>query len=492
MKSQDLVSQRADIRTKLQEAFKAEDNKAFYEAFDAMCENIGESVKAEYQQKIEEMREDFDSRILATRGVRQLTSGEKKYFEDVITAMKSADPRQALTNVGSTMPVTVIESVFDDLRTEHPLLSRINFIPTGGAVRWVVSADGSQKATWGALCDEIIKELSAGFRVVDTNLKKLSAFMPVCEAMLELGPEWLDQYVREILYESIANGLEYGIVAGTGKDEPIGMNRQVGDDVTVTAGVYPEKEAIAISDFGIRSLGQAISLLTITGTGKTRRVDDLILIVNPTDYYTIVAPATKMLTANGTYVDGVLPFPVEIYQSVYVDSGTAILGSAKRYKAFIGTEKGGRIETSDECHFLEDERVYKIKLFGNGSATDDNSFVVLDISGVQPLANRVVVVDERDPSDNALLSNLRLSGITLSPVFDADEDTYTAATTVAGTVVSAWPADAAATIAIDHDGAAVNNGDAIVFTTGANVITITVTAEDGTTEEEYTVTVTKS
>ena len=44
---------------------------------------------------------------------------------------------------------------------------------------------------------------------------------------------------RTALYEMLATGLENGIVNGTGKDQPIGMNRQVGDDVTVTAGVYP-------------------------------------------------------------------------------------------------------------------------------------------------------------------------------------------------------------------------------------------------------------
>ena len=65
--------------------------------------------------------------------------------------------------------------------------------------------------------------------------------MPVCKAMLELGPEWLDSFVRQVLYEAYANGLEAGFVSGDGNGKPIGMNRQVGDNVTVTGGVYPEK-----------------------------------------------------------------------------------------------------------------------------------------------------------------------------------------------------------------------------------------------------------
>ena len=123
---------------------------------------------------------------------------------------------------------------------------------------------------------------------------------------------------------------------------------------------------------------------------------------------------------------------------------------------------------------------------------DDHSFVLLDISGLAPLDYKVQIIDTRAPSNNALLSNLKLSGVTLSPVFAENTTTYTATTTAAGTVISAWAADAAAAIAIDHDSAAVENGGAITFTSGANVIKITVTAEDGKTTKKYTVTVTKS
>lgn len=62
--------------------------------------------------------------------------------------------------------------------------------------------------------------------------------------MVDLGPEWLDNYVRQVLYEALANGLEYGIVTGNGNKEPIGMDRQVGDDVSVTGGVYPQKKKL--------------------------------------------------------------------------------------------------------------------------------------------------------------------------------------------------------------------------------------------------------
>ena len=104
------------------------------------------------------------------------------------------------------MPETVIDSVFDDLREAHPLLSHIGFLSTGGAIKMLMNTNGRQEAQWGALTDTIVKELLSGFKEVNATLLKLSAFLPVCKAMLDLGPEWLDNYVRQILYEALANG----------------------------------------------------------------------------------------------------------------------------------------------------------------------------------------------------------------------------------------------------------------------------------------------
>ena len=55
----------------------------------------------------------------------------------------------------------------------------------------------------------------------------------------------------------------------------------------------------------------------------------------------------------------------------------------------IGTAKSGKIEYSDEYHFLEDERIYLTKLYGHGEPMDNNAFQVLDISGLKPAVIKV-------------------------------------------------------------------------------------------------------
>lgn len=491
------VMQRTDIREKMMQALKDNDQQAFVDSFNQMLEVIADDVKQQYEEQVEGLKSQVDSQVLANRGVRQLTTKEKDFYQKFGDAIKAKDPRQALANLDVVLPETVLTAVFDELQTSHPLLSRISFTYTGAAIKMLMNTNGYQTGAWGKLCDEIVQELTSGFKEVDTGLFKLSAFMPVCKAMLELGPEWLDSYVRQALYEAFSNGLELGFVAGTGNDQPIGMTRQVGDDVQVSGGVYPEKTKIAVNDLTPATLGNLLSLIAVDPNGKPRNVRDLILIVSPQDYFQKVMPATTQMTPNGTYQNDVLPYPISIIQSPAVKNGEAVLGMGYKYFAAAGSSTSGNIEYSDHYHFLEDERVYIIKGYANGFPMDNNAFLHLDISGLRPLTYRVTVVDEPTPSNDATLSALSLGSVSLSPAFDSETTTYTASTTNATNTITATPANAGAKVVITNKGTAgdaveIPNGTAATWQAGTNTLTITVTAEDGTTTKAYTVTVTKS
>lgn len=386
------IKTREEYRQLMHDAVKQNDAKLFSQAWDGMCQVIGAELHQEYDQRINALQEELDSRVLTARGVHQLTGEEKKYYQKVIEAMSSKNPKQAISDLDVAMPVSIMESVFEDLKTNHPLLSHIDFTPSGGAVELIMNENGYQEAAWGALDAEIVKELTDGFKKVSANLLKLSAFLPVCKAMLALGPAWLDRYVRECLYEALANGLESGIVYGSGKDMPIGMNRQVGEGVSVTDGEYPEKEAIPVTDLSAKTVGDLLARMAKNPKGKARRIQDVVLIVNPVDYYSRIMPATTVMAPDGTYRNNVLPYPATIIESPAVDAGKAIFGLGKRYFGVAGTSIGGNIEYSDHYHFLEDERMYLIKVYANGLPKDNNAFLVLDISNLQPLALKVEMV----------------------------------------------------------------------------------------------------
>ena len=385
MVSEDLVQQqRAAIMQRMADATRSNDTESFVQAWDELAEQIAEGIRADFQQ----MQDEQDERILAARGCRILTSEEKKYYNRVIEAMKSDNPKQALTNMEVVLPVTTIDAVFEDVKTNHPLLNAINFQNTGALVKILLSSTGGV-AKWGTIDAETTAELSAEFFELDLTLASLTAFLPVNRHMIDLGPTWLDRYVREVLSEAIAVQTEVGIVDGDGKDAPIGMNKKL---TGAMDGVYSDKEAVAITDLSPETFGAQLGKLSVNSKGKQRNISSVILVVNPLDYYTKVFPATTVRGADGTFRKDVFPFPTNVYPSVGVPQGKAIMGIGSKYFMGVGTQAGGRIEYSDHYQFLQRNRVYMITLYGYGRAMDENDFIYLDISGLKPASLRVEMV----------------------------------------------------------------------------------------------------
>lgn len=389
MKNLDVLSQKKMAAVqKIQEAVKSDDSEAFGAAFTEFSEIIAQQVTAKY----EEAMQTADVSVLASRGVRQLTSEENNYFQKLGNAMRSANPKQALADMDVVMPKTTIDAVFEDLVSQHPLLEAIDFTNTSGMVEYLVNTYENQTGAWGTLTAEIVKELTSGFKKIPLTLMKYSAFIPVSKSMLDLGPVWLEAYVRTILQETIYFGLEEAITTGSGKNMFIGMNRQVGDDVTITGGEYPVKKTVPVTVLDPVAYGSLLASMAKTPKGKQRAVINVIMLVSPSDYLTKIMPATTYLLPTGTYASDVLPYPTQIIQSVFVPEGKMIVGLAKKYFAVIGTAKSGKIEYSDDYHFLEDERMFLCKLYGYGMPKDNNAFVYCDISKLKPAVRKVEVV----------------------------------------------------------------------------------------------------
>ena len=369
---QDIVAIKAKAIAALNDEHETAENVVAY------MEALMEAKVAEY--RAEKAINESDLTIKLGRNIRQLTSDEKNYYNQFIKTAKGA-----IANETIPMPTTIIESVFEDLRSNSPLLSKIDMKNTTGLTEYIMRDGDSVPAWWGDLCEEIQKELSAAFKKLQLNQLKLSAFLPVCKSMLDLGPEWLDRFVREMLAESIDLGAEKGVIAGSGNNEPIGMKKNL--DGPVTGGVYSDKTPVVINDFSPASMGSF--MVTLTNNGK-RAANDLLLIVNPIDYYTKIMPAL-LREIDGQY-RVVSPYPMTIITSQFVDEDEAIVGLGKQY--FLGIGSNRVIEFSDHYKFLQDERVYITKMLANGRPKDNNSFVVLDITNLQSFVSQIQVVSE--------------------------------------------------------------------------------------------------
>ena len=382
-----LKEQKEDILASLSVAIKNGDDKAMENALDKYGNLISDTIMNE----VKSTTESVDSQILSTRGVRMLTSDEKEYYDSVIAAGKSSDPKMALTNADKTMPITIIESVLGEIPQQHPLLNFISFQDTTGITRMLVNEQGEQTAKWGDLNTAIDKELQGAFKLFDVSLKKLTAWIPVSNDMLDLGATWLDRYVREILAEALWVGMETGIVTGDGLNCPIGMCKDVSDKASVVCGKYPDQSTIALKEMSPEAIGTIAAQLTKTEAGNNRPLDNLIFVVNPKTYLTKVMPATTNFV-QGKWVNDVMPIPCTIIQSCAVPDDRAIFGLGKRYFMGLGMAKGGKLEFDDSFKFLDDARTYKIKTYGNGKPLDSNAFRYLDISKLKRFIPTVYTV----------------------------------------------------------------------------------------------------
>lgn len=477
---------KAKIQNELASAIRENDEDRMTAAMDDWQQFVSDAIMAEAGTMVEAT----DRSILAARGVRQLTAQETEFYQKLISA-GLADSKQSVSIDGimDDLPETVFDQVLDDMREAHPLLSAIDFVNTGAAIKWVINTQGAQTATWDELNTEITKELGGSIEISNMTLAKLTALMYVTKDMLKLGPAWVDRYVRTVLSEAHATGLELAIVDGNGINKPIGMTRDFRKPFDAEGDGYPRKEAISVAVFTPQFYGKLLARISKSErTGNSRTVRECILVVNPLDYFTKVMPATTMLTPDGRYVNNVLPFPTRIIQSVGVPENHAAIGVGSWYFMGIGSGTNGSIEYDDSYKFAEDLRTYITKFYGNGKPKDNNCFLYLDITNLHaPMPGEITYTAAYE---DASIASLTIGAMELTPAFDKDVTEYTATATKASDPVLVIPKDGDADVIITAGDSVVTNGNSANWANNA-VTTLTVKVYNGAAKKEYTVAVTR-
>lgn len=379
------------------DAMQSGDNAQLADAWNASMSAIAQSIRADF----EIAQRGADAAVLSQRGYRQLTAAENKFYENLENVSRSNNPKQAFIDLldgkhdEDLMPVTIIEDVFRELEDNHQLLQVINFTYVGYSTKWLRNKHTAAKAVWGKITDEITKEITSDLEVMSIDQNRLTAFAVIPLDILDMGHTFMDRYVRACLYEALSCGLEAGILHGVGsaKNQPVGIDRDIHAGVSVsTTDGYPKKTAIAVKSFEKKPYLELVSKLSKTEKGKNRNVNEVVLVVNTSDYLTKVAPATMLLGAAG-YVNDVFPFPTKCVPSVEMASGEALMFLPKCYTFTVGGTRNGTIEYDDSYQFLKDCRTYKIMQHGDGIADDDTAAILLDISGLEELIPSVKVAN---------------------------------------------------------------------------------------------------
>ncbi len=364
-KSEVFNEAKANLSTALTEGTEAEQTEAFQNFFEAMQNDVVNTVRSEVNEDM------LDRSIQQQRGQNVLTSEEHKFFNVVVEEGGFTDDQ--------VLPVTTQERVFEDLKSEHQLLEEIGLQDLGAVTRFIHS-DPTKAYAWGKLFDGIAGQLNSAFSEEELGQYKLTAFAVIPNDMLELGPAWVERYVRTLLVESYSVGLEYGFVNGTGASQPIGLMKDVDPDTSaITDKTSSGTLTFAPSENGEVVAGELYNVVSELSTdidGNARKVlNKIVMVVNPIDAIGVQARNT-IQTANGRWVMA-LPYNIKVVESEEVPVGKALFFVKDQYLAALAG--GYKMKKYNQTLAIEDATLYTIKQFANGKPKDNKAATVYDL-----------------------------------------------------------------------------------------------------------------
>lgn len=348
------------------ESTQEEQTEALQGYMGALQDSVAGAVRNQVNDEM------LDRSVLQQRGQNVLTSEETKFFNAVV--------EEGGFTEDSILPKTTQERVFEDLTTEHPLLEAIGLQDLGAVTRYIYS-DPTKAYAWGPLFGDIKGQVNTAFREEEIGQLKLTAFAAIPNDMLELGPEWVERYVRTLLVESYSVGLEFGFVNGGGAtaNQPVGLTKDVAENGAVSDKTSSGTLTFAPSQYGETVAGElygVVKSLSTDAKEKSRKVmNKIAMVVNPVDAIGVQARNT-IQTANGQWVMA-LPYNIQTIESEEVPVGKALFFVKGQYIAAIAG--GYKLKKFDQTLAIEDATLYTIKQFANGKPKDNKAALIYDL-----------------------------------------------------------------------------------------------------------------
>ena len=431
----------------------------------------------------------FDA-LSGERRAAILAQEDTKTFLTQLRSMKGQS--RAVTGGELTIPVVFLDLIAQNMYRYSKLLNRVRIRNVSGEARQTI-AGTVPEAVWTEMC-AAINELTFAFNQITLDGYKVAGFIPVCNSLLEDNDVNLASWIVEMLSESIGLPMDKAILYGKGTGMPLGIvtrlaQQSVPANYPANAPAWEDLHASNIKQIGGDSVtGAAFWAALVEATGNTftrySRGEQFWAMNSKT--YAKLKSKLITFTATGDIVAnifGVLPIvngDVDILE--FMPDGDIVGGYGDLY--LLAMRSGMTIESSREVQFIQDNTVYKAKQRADGQPIIPGAFVAININNV---AVTTVMDFAADTANDADLDGI--TGLTLTPTFDADVTAYTATMSAAG-AVTATPAQAGADVALAYNGKNVVNGGTLTPVTGTKDLVITV--KRGNATKVYTVAVTKS
>ena len=431
----------------------------------------------------------FDA-LSGERRAAILAQEDTKTFLTQLRSMKGQS--RAVTGGELTIPVVFLDLIAQNMYRYSKLLNRVRIRNVSGEARQTI-AGTVPEAVWTEMC-AAINELTFAFNQITLDGYKVAGFVPVCNSLLEDNDVNLASWIVEMLSESIGLAMDKAILYGKGTGMPLGIVTRLAQqsapaNYPANAPAWEDLHSSNIKQIGGDSVTGAAfwdALVEATGNTFTRYSRGEQFWAMNSKTYAKLKSKLITFTATGDIVAnifGVLPIvngDVDILE--FMPDGDIVGGYGDLY--LLAMRSGMTIESSREVQFIQDNTVYKAKQRADGQPIIPGAFVAININNV---AVTTVMDFAADTANDADLDGI--TGLTLTPNFDADVTAYTATMSAAG-AVTATPAQAGADVALAYNGKNVVNGDTVTPVTGTKDLVITV--KRGNATKVYTVAVTKS
>ena len=401
------------------------------------------------------------------------------------------------------IPIVFLELISENVYRYSKLLNRVRVRSVPGEARQTI-AGTVPEAIWTEMCGAI-NELFFQFNQITLDGFKVAGIIPVCNSFLEDTVSNLDLAgtIVEMLSEAIGYAIDKAILYGKGSasNMPLGIVTRLAQ--TAKPAGYPANapEWVDLHTTNIIKInGSSLAgeqfwsqLMMATANTFTRyNRGEMFWAMNSKTYATL---RSKLITftASGDIVSalyGALPIitgAVDVLE--FIPDGDIIGGYGDLY---LWVDRAAmQIEADSSVQFIQDNTVFRGKARADGSPAIPGAFVAININNVDVTTAMDFAADTANDAD---LTNLTLSGNTLSPsAFNPNTLTYTVATAAADTTkIEATTAQAAASVEIAYNGANVRNGGTITLLKDSKAHPITVTVRNGNAVKVYTVNITRA
>lgn len=420
----------------------------------------------------------------------------QEFLTQFRSKFKSGQTR-SVTGGELLIPEVVLDLIRQNIEDYSKLIRRVRLSPVPGRARQPIMGT-IPEAVWTEACGAL-NELQFAVNQAEVDGYKVGGYVVLCNSTLEDTDYALLSEIIVGMGASIGIALDKAILFGTGVKMPLGIATRLAQNAQPDQ--YPEKarpwinlsasNVITIPSGSTSGLTLFQQIVLAFGAAKGRYSrGEVFWAMNEVTYTKLMAEAATF-DSTGAIVamnNGTMPVAggyIVVFSDDVMPADTIIGGYGDLY--LLAERSGTTVGYSDIPLFIQDQTVVKGTARYDGQPAIPEGFVAIGI-GKAPTTAVSFTQDVANPVVAALRS-LTIGGLSLSPAFSPDTDTYTADTTNAQDAISAVPT-MGASVTVKVGKSKVQNGGQAAWEEGANVVSITV--NNGDTSKVYTVTVTKS